>query len=116
MEQLLLEHRFPDTVHDAARWYAQRNFVPVPVGNGKKRPTINNWQKLQIDLQALEKHFPPNLPQNISLLLGSPSQGLIDIDLDCDEAVRGASHFLPQTGWVSGRDFPASFTLVVSSR
>src|SRR5262249_28086925 len=36
-------------------------------------------------------------------LTGAPSNGLIDVDLDCLEAVRAAPLLLPQTGWVSGR-------------
>src|SRR5581483_4832826 len=40
---------------------------------------------------------------NIGLLLGKPSQWLIDIDLDWPEAQRLAAQFLPATPMQSGR-------------
>ncbi|MCA9309574.1 MAG: bifunctional DNA primase/polymerase, partial [Phycisphaerales bacterium] len=40
---------------------------------------------------------------NIGLLLGTPSGGLVDIDLDCVEAVELAPQFLPPTVTVTGR-------------
>jgi hypothetical protein len=36
-------------------------------------------------------------------LLGEASDGLVDVDLDCEEAVRAADVLLPATGLVSGR-------------
>ena len=47
--------------------------------------------------------FPTGRTSNVGLLLGAPSGGLIDIDLDVPEAVAVADSFLPATGWVSGR-------------
>src|SRR5262249_20789517 len=44
-----------------------------------------------------------NEPQNVGVLLGEPSGGLIDIDLDCREAVELAASLLPHTGAVFGR-------------
>ena len=46
-------------------------------------------------------HF--NGTGNIGVLLGEPSGWLIDVDLDCDEAVALAPKFLPPTGATSGR-------------
>jgi hypothetical protein len=37
------------------------------------------------------------------VLFGEPSHGLIDIDLDCVEAVRAAPHLLPPTRMITGR-------------
>jgi len=36
-------------------------------------------------------------------LLGEPSAGLVDIDLDCDQAIELAPILLPATGWIHGR-------------
>ena len=36
-------------------------------------------------------------------MLGKPSGGLIDVDLDELEAIQAASFFMPLTGWTSGR-------------
>jgi len=44
-----------------------------------------------------------NAVGNIALILGSPSGGLIEVDLDCQEARQVASVFLPPTPMVSGR-------------
>jgi len=41
--------------------------------------------------------------QNIGVILGKPSGGLADVDLDCDEAVRLAPKYLPPTGCITGR-------------
>ena len=40
---------------------------------------------------------------NVGVLTGKPSDGLADVDLDCAEAVRLASTFLPETGMMFGR-------------
>jgi DNA polymerase I-like protein with 3'-5' exonuclease and polymerase domains len=40
---------------------------------------------------------------NVGLLLGQPSGGLVDVDLDVPEALAVARLLLPATGWVSGR-------------
>ena len=43
------------------------------------------------------------LPQNIGVVLGAISDGIVDIDLDRLSAVKIAPYFLPNTGWVFGR-------------
>ena len=41
---------------------------------------------------------------NIGVVLGEPSNGLVDIDLDCKEAVALAKQFLPHTDLRFGRE------------
>jgi len=56
-----------------------------------------------------------DIDQNIGVLLGEPSNDLVDIDLDCDEAIRLAPKFLPKTGAVFGRKSrPRSHRLYVA--
>jgi hypothetical protein len=40
---------------------------------------------------------------NVGVLLGDPSGGLVDVDLDCEQALLVAEQFLPPTGAVFGR-------------
>jgi DNA polymerase-1 len=42
-------------------------------------------------------------PRNVGVLLGEPSGGLVDIDLDCEEAIRAAPLLLPATPMTWGR-------------
>ncbi len=53
----------------------------------------------------LSKHFHDGngKPQNIGILLGKPSKGLVDIDLDNFWSVQYTTHFLPETNAVFGR-------------
>lgn len=81
--------------------YAKRGWVPLPVAYMGKNPTANEWQK-----RSLEDFRPEEFVGdcNIGVLLGEPSGGLVDIDLDCSEALVIASMFLPLTGAIFGRD------------
>ena len=47
--------------------------------------------------------LPEGQDHNIGLLLGAASNGLLDVDLDAQEAIRAAPFFLPETGWKTGR-------------
>jgi hypothetical protein len=51
----------------------------------------------------LDALFSPDRPSNVGLLLGEASNGLVDVDLDAEEALAVADDFLPRTAWVSGR-------------
>jgi hypothetical protein len=78
-----------------------RGWLPLPIPTGKKKPGIEGWQKLRPTEADLPRYFNNN--QNIGLLLGAPSNGLTDIDLDWPEARLLAPEFLPQTKRISGR-------------
>ncbi|HEY8506667.1 MAG TPA: bifunctional DNA primase/polymerase, partial [Gemmataceae bacterium] len=98
--------KLPPTAREAAAFYLERGFVPVPVPRtGRcKAPVIDGWQHLRPGRDDLPGLFPDGEELNLGLLLGEPSGGLIDIDLDCPEAVAAAPILLPPTGWVSGRE------------
>ncbi len=78
---------------------AGRHVVPIP--GGRKGPNQEGWQNLRLKLEELPLHF--NNGQNLGLLTGEPSDGLVDVDLDAEEAVRLADEFLPSTGMEHGR-------------
>lgn len=79
----------------------------VPIRAQEKRPIPSGWQDLRLTEPDLPKHFTNG--QNIGALLGDPSGGLIDTDLDAQEARQLAHLFLPPTGMKHGRaSAPAS--------
>jgi len=86
---------------EAARWYLGRGYAPIPLPAGQKKPVIRGWNALRLSEDDLPIHF--NGTGNIGLLLGEPSGWLVDIDLDCEEAVELADRYLPATGAVTGR-------------
>ncbi len=90
------------TILEVARDYIKRGFAVVPIPRGRKSPLIKEWQKLRITEGEAANYFNGQ-PQNIGVLLGGPSKSLIDIDLDCAEAVALAPHFLPETPVTFGR-------------
>ncbi len=94
----------PEHTHnllEAARWYRSRGYAPIPVPAGSKIPVLKGWQTLRLVDADLPLHF--NGTGNIGLLVGEPSGWLVDVDLDCAEAVTLAAEFLPATGAKSGR-------------
>src|SRR5262249_33437497 len=88
-------------VRAAAAGYLERGWVPVPLRG--KAPVPSGWQKLTRDGYDLGAMFPAGQPLNVGLLLGEPSGGLIDADLDCPDARAAAVVLLPETGMVWGR-------------
>jgi hypothetical protein len=93
----------PADVHAAARYYRGRNFLPIPCGFKPKVPVLDAWKELRPSVEDLDALFPAGVHRNIGLLLGKPSAGLVDADLDRMEAVLAVEHLMPNTGWVSGR-------------
>lgn len=85
------------TVHG----YIDRAWSPIPVPKGQKAPTLRGWTDLRIDHDDASAYFSDE--GNIGVLLGAASKHLIDIDLDCREAVALADRLLPPTDCVFGR-------------
>jgi hypothetical protein len=64
---------------------------------------------------TLGEHFN-GVRQNIGVLLGEPSGGLVDVDLDCREALQTVDYFLPDTGSRFGRaSTPDSHRLFIAN-
>jgi Bifunctional DNA primase/polymerase, N-terminal len=84
-----------------ARKYTRRGWSVVPIPVKEKAPRLKGWQKLRLNKAGLADYFSEG--GNIGVLLGDPSKHLIDIDLDCDEAIVLASTFLPATERIHGR-------------
>ena len=90
------------SIHRVVRDYIKDAFCPIPVPHRSKKPKLPGWQKLRVTPADVEELFQ-DCRQNVGILLGKPSAGLVDIDLDCDEAVQLAPKFLPKTGAIFGR-------------
>lgn len=86
-----------------AQEYLRRGWSPLPIPFRSKNPNFKGWQNFVVSEDSLSSHFNGK-PQNIGVLLGQPSSGLVDIDLDSAEAVVLAPLFLPQTGTIFGRE------------
>ncbi len=94
--------------------YLLRGWQPLPVPFRSKNPNFPGWQHFVTTEADLPKHFNGK-PQNIGVLLGSKSNGLIDVDLDSSEAIKIADYFLPKTEAVFGRESkPRSHRLYIS--
>jgi hypothetical protein len=87
----------------AAKAYTAAGYRVVPVPFRSKAPVLDGWQKLRLRPEELSEHFNGVL-QNIGILCGEPSGGLVDVDLDCPEAQALAHVFVPDTGMVHGRE------------
>lgn len=70
----------------AARGYLARQWRPIPVPRAEKAPTRSKWQHVGVTVDDLRQYFPGG-HENIGLLLGDPSGGLADVDLDAGEAI-----------------------------
>ena len=79
----------------------ERGWVAIPIPRESKKPTLSGWQDRTLQDVDADEDFADN--DNLGVVLGDPSGGLVDIDLDCPEAIRAASGVLPDTGLIFGR-------------
>lgn len=89
------------SVVDAAIAYIRRGFRVVPVRPHEKQPIPHGWPELCLTEFDVSSFFGNG--ENIGLILGEPSRWLVDVDLDCPEALALADHYLPPTGAITGR-------------
>lgn len=102
----------PNGALDAALRWIGRGFLPVPVRFKSKKPYNpehpkgEGWEKLRITAENAARYFDGR-KQNCGILTGD-DLGSADVDLDCLEALRVASTFLPDTGIRFGRPSKSS--------
>ena len=77
--------------------YRDRGWYCVPLRPRSKSPWRRDWTKLRLAPEV----FPCNC--NIGIILGEPSGWLVDVDLDCPEAIELADQYLPPTPAITGR-------------
>jgi len=90
------------TVKQFAKNYIQNGWKPIPVEPGEKACKKSGWKHLRITEDTIDQYFRDN--SNIGVLLGGVSGDLVDIDLDCPEAIAAGSVLLPRTNAVFGRE------------
>lgn len=84
----------PENGLEAAELYTLMGLRVVPCKG--KRPILKNWPEVRLGLNALPLHFA-NGQNNIGLILGEPSEGLVVVDIDVPEALPIADRFLEDT-------------------
>jgi len=89
------------TLHDYVNYYNSLAWVVVPVKEKDKQPIPQGWQKRTLADVNIATEFPEG--RNVGILLGDSSGGLVDIDIDCPEALKIADRYLPETGMRFGR-------------
>lgn len=85
---------------DVRSWvakYRERGWFAVPLRPRSKSPARRDWTSLRLTPEV----FPEGC--NIGLILGEPSGWLVDVDLDCPEAIELADQYLPPTPAITGR-------------
>ncbi|GBD17674.1 DNA polymerase I [bacterium HR27] len=90
------------TLRDVLFEYTRRGWRPLLLEPGSKQTFERGWSSDPPDLDALLTRLDGRL-WNVGLLLGPMSNGLVDLDLDCPEALTLADSFLPPTDAVFGR-------------
>ncbi len=91
-----LNGKQPADIRLMAKVYRDRGWAPIPLKPRAKNPIARDWTKQVTDDNT-------QWPGNIGVRLGMPSGGLVDLDLDCEEARLLAPAVLPPTGAVFGR-------------
>ena len=97
----MIELPQPVSPLEAAREYVRRGWRVVPIPFKRKGAKIDDWGKMTLTEADLPAYF--DQPANIGLILGEPSGWLVDVDLDCPEAIEIAEQYLPPTPAVTGR-------------
>lgn len=85
----------------AAREYLGRGWTVVPVLPRDKKITVKGWEKVRLTEADLPKHFSNG--NNLGVHFGTPSNGVVDVDLDSPEVLALADYLLPTTESVFGR-------------
>jgi putative DNA primase/helicase len=94
--------------------YIKRGWKVIPVPYKSKAPNTKGWPDLRLGSDDINAHFA-STNQNVGVLLGEPSGWLVDVDLDCAEAVELAADLLPETDATFGRKSrPKSHRLYVA--
>lgn len=90
--------------------YVARGWSPIPVAYQTKKPIPKNWPELRVTSETAERYFNRER-LNIGVLLGQASNGLVDMDLDCMEALLLAPYILPATCCFGRKSKPRSHWL-----
>lgn len=98
----------PETSTQAAIEAMRRGYQAVAIYDGTKRPlgsawTHQRWESEEQIRASFERWRTHDGASGIGLVLGEPSNGLIDVDLDHPKSMRLKDYFLPPTPMQTGR-------------
>jgi hypothetical protein len=98
-----------------AKYYRRRGLrVTRAIG---KNACDKGWPTKEVGEADLQEWFGDNVGYNVGIVTGSGSGNLVDVDLDCNEALAVVEAFLPATGWIFGRPSrPRSHWLYLADR
>jgi putative DNA primase/helicase len=85
----------------AAAACLERGWSVVPLRPGEKNPGRSNWSATRLTPEEVAGAF--TLDHNLGVLLGEPSGGLVDADMEIMPVVLAAPWFMPDTGAIFGR-------------
>lgn len=81
---------------EVAKGWLELGIQPVPLKYNSKRPAGGKgWNQLKVSPRTIPQFFVNG--DNVGGLWGEPSNWIVDIDLDWDEAALFASYYLPDT-------------------
>jgi hypothetical protein len=89
----------PPSCLKAARYYDGLGLAVTPTRG--KVPLLKEWAVRRLTSAEIEEHFVAGV--NVGVINGTASGGLVDVDLDCSEAIACAPMFLLTTPVVFGR-------------
>jgi hypothetical protein len=101
MTRLSRWRTYKEKVLRQARAFLLQGFFVIPIPPRQKGPRQKGWTDLRLETRELADAFGQE--DNIGCLLGAPSRGLVDVDVDCPEAIAAAPSFLPPTGRIHSR-------------
>lgn len=93
--------RSSDYVLSTYDWITKLGARPLPLVPGSKAAAIKDYQAISYTPEPRSRWEEGEY--GIGMILGPQRDGLIDFDLDCDEAIALAPYILPPTGAVFGR-------------
>jgi hypothetical protein len=95
---------------EIARAALSLGLSPVPLKPKSKRPAGGEgWNQFVATPENIDDYFQSE--QNVGILWGKPSDWVVDIDLDCEEAILVARRLLPETYVYGRQNRPASHVL-----
>jgi hypothetical protein len=74
----------------------RHGYMPLKVSCGSKNPNCRGWENERLTEDGV-LGGAIGADDNVGVLTGSASNGLVDVDLDCPEVAAAASYFLPET-------------------
>lgn len=97
---------------ESARYWLRRGVYPVAIPYRAKRPIGDAWQQLRLTEEDLPNHFGAD--GNVGILLIG---GLVDLDMDCPQAIVAARRLRIPTGVIWGHlpSSPDSHSLYYAS-